>query len=321
MSYNLVNPTTADLTRVAGGTLYADNPIGSIIPFGSSTIPSGYLLCNGQAVSRTTYSELFAAIGTAFGTGDGSTTFNVPDMRESVPKGAGLTGKTVGAHLDEDGLAVGEFLDDQIQNIGKMKAQATSGYSLQAGGVAGYINAKSDLRTGNTTEVKAVGVNYIIKAKHVGIPADFIDAIDDAISDTTVDTVADGNMHPVTSNAVYDELNKVETIDIASLCTDVISCEALSVWATKSGRVVTLRIQITNAVLNTVSDSYDTRTVFTLPAAYRPRENMLVTWLGQALNDAYCGDIRTDGLVHFWQWGSHTAPGTRSIVAQVTYII
>lgn len=47
MSYNLVNPTTGDLTRVAGGTLYADNPIGSIIPFGSSTIPSGYLLCNG----------------------------------------------------------------------------------------------------------------------------------------------------------------------------------------------------------------------------------------------------------------------------------
>lgn len=180
MSYNLVNPTTGDLSRVAGGgTLYADNPVGSIIPFGSSTIPSGYLLCNGQAVSRTTYSELFAAIGTAFGVGDGSNTFNVPDMRESVPKGAGLTSHTVGGHLDEDGLAVGEFLDDQIQNIGKMKAQTTSGYSLQAGGVAGYINAKSDLRTGNTTEVKSVGVNYIIKAKHVGIPADFIDAVED----------------------------------------------------------------------------------------------------------------------------------------------
>lgn len=135
------------------------------------------------------------------------------------------------------------------------------------------------------------------------------------------DVVADGNMNPVTSNAVYDELNKVETMNIASLCTDVISCEDLSIWATKSGRVVTLRIQITNAVLNTVSDSYDTRELFTLPAAYRPRSNMLVTWLGQALNDAYCGDIRTDGLALFWQWGSHTAPGTRSIIAQVTYII
>jgi len=60
---------------------------GVIQPFGGATIPVGWLLCNGQAISRTTYAPLFAVIGTSYGIGDGSTTFNVPDMRGKVPVG------------------------------------------------------------------------------------------------------------------------------------------------------------------------------------------------------------------------------------------
>lgn len=56
------------------------NPPGTIITFAGSNAPSGYLVCNGAAVSRTTYARLFSAIGTIYGAGDGSTTFNVPDM-------------------------------------------------------------------------------------------------------------------------------------------------------------------------------------------------------------------------------------------------
>ena len=55
---------------------------GIIIPWSSSTIPSGFLECNGQAVSRTTYASLFAVISTTYGVGDGSTTFNVPDLTD-----------------------------------------------------------------------------------------------------------------------------------------------------------------------------------------------------------------------------------------------
>jgi microcystin-dependent protein len=62
-------------------------PTGSFIPFGGTSVPSGFLLCNGQAVSRTTYADLYAAIGTAYGNGDGSTTFNVPDMRGMFLRG------------------------------------------------------------------------------------------------------------------------------------------------------------------------------------------------------------------------------------------
>lgn len=62
-------------------------PIGSIQAFAGSTIPTGWLLCDGSAISRTTYSELFTAIGNAYGDGDGSTTFNLPNLKTRVPVG------------------------------------------------------------------------------------------------------------------------------------------------------------------------------------------------------------------------------------------
>src|SRR3972149_3319033 len=68
---------------------------GVIKMHGSSTPPSGYLLCDGAAVSRTTYANLFDVIGTAFGVGDGSTTFNVPDIQRRIPIGW-ESGDTVG---------------------------------------------------------------------------------------------------------------------------------------------------------------------------------------------------------------------------------
>ncbi|ALJ19574.1 phage tail protein [Microbacterium sp. No. 7] len=62
-------------------------PPGAVVAFASNTIPNNWLLCNGQSVSRTTYSNLFAAIGTTYGAGNGSTTFGLPDMRGRVIAG------------------------------------------------------------------------------------------------------------------------------------------------------------------------------------------------------------------------------------------
>ena len=66
-------------------------PTGGMLMWGTASAPTGYLLCNGSAVSRSTYSALFAVIGTAFGSGDGSTTFTLPDFRDRFPVGAGTT--------------------------------------------------------------------------------------------------------------------------------------------------------------------------------------------------------------------------------------
>lgn len=68
---------------VSGDTL----PIGAIMPFGSDTIPDNWLLCDGSAVSRTTYQQLFNTIGTTYGTGDGFTTFNLPNLQGKIPVG------------------------------------------------------------------------------------------------------------------------------------------------------------------------------------------------------------------------------------------
>lgn len=59
--------------------------VGTILPYGGDTAPTDYAFCDGSALSRTTYAALFAIIGTSFGVGDGSTTFNLPDMRGRVP--------------------------------------------------------------------------------------------------------------------------------------------------------------------------------------------------------------------------------------------
>ena len=61
--------------------------VGTIKPWGKTTAPSGYLLCDGTAVSRTTYAELFVVLSTTYGVGDGSSTFNVPQLQGKTPQG------------------------------------------------------------------------------------------------------------------------------------------------------------------------------------------------------------------------------------------
>jgi|DEB0MinimDraft_4_1074332.scaffolds.fasta_scaffold04862_7 microcystin-dependent protein len=71
----------ANLTGIEG------IPTATIVPWSDASVPSGFLECNGAAVSRTTYADLFAIISTTYGAGDGSTTFNVPDLQDNVPIG------------------------------------------------------------------------------------------------------------------------------------------------------------------------------------------------------------------------------------------
>src|SRR3954454_8618482 len=60
-------------------------PTGAMMPFAGPASPTGWLLCQGQLISRTGYAALFGAIGVAYGAGDGSTTFTLPDLRSRVP--------------------------------------------------------------------------------------------------------------------------------------------------------------------------------------------------------------------------------------------
>ena len=81
------------------------SPVGSIALFAMNIVPSDYLLCDGSAISRTTYVELYGTLGLAWGVGDGSTTFNIPDFRGRMPLGLdNMNGSTAGRVTIGSGL-------------------------------------------------------------------------------------------------------------------------------------------------------------------------------------------------------------------------
>jgi microcystin-dependent protein len=134
--------------------------------------PDGWLICAGQAISRTVYSDLFASIGVSYGSGDGSTTFNIPDLRGRTPIGAGagpglssriigqsigfethtLNSSELGAHA-HGGVATGSFSQQSAGGVGiSFLTALTIGNSADAGGNQPHNNMQPSLV-----------VNYIIK--------------------------------------------------------------------------------------------------------------------------------------------------------------
>ena len=99
------------ISLYSAATANVGSPTGSVMSFAASTPPSGWVECDGAALSRTTYADLFTAIGTTYGTGDGSTTFNLPDLR-----GEFVRGWDNGRGIDS-GRGVGSSQADALQNV------------------------------------------------------------------------------------------------------------------------------------------------------------------------------------------------------------
>jgi microcystin-dependent protein len=103
---NITEPTAVTYTTKIGNFISAT--IGMISLYAGSSAPPGFLLCDGEAVSRTTYSDLFAVVGTSFGAGDGSTTFNLPDLAGRVPIGQGRQ-SVMTVDITEADISVNQF--------------------------------------------------------------------------------------------------------------------------------------------------------------------------------------------------------------------
>lgn len=149
-------------------------PAGAITIFGGTTAPNGWLICDGSEVSRTTYADLFAVIGTTYGSGDGATTFKLPDIRGLFPIGYdpndtdfNTLGKTGGSKTDDLSNAYAKI---GISSDGHIYA-AESGGSYNAsrslsGGYAGASGSKhnsSGLGGSVSTLPPHIVFNYIIK--------------------------------------------------------------------------------------------------------------------------------------------------------------
>lgn len=119
------------------------------LPWCTDTPPTGWLLCYGQAVSRTTYSALFAVIGTTFGNGDGSTTFNMPDFRGRLPLGKdNMGGSSANRVTDSDADIIGGADGDETKNLQHVHVGATHYHTvgLSGIGVSGPDTTNGDVR-------------------------------------------------------------------------------------------------------------------------------------------------------------------------------
>lgn len=189
MATYIKNKATGNWERSGWNGVLSFGFTGCVVPFAGTAekVPAHWLICDGSAVGRNEYPDLFDCIGETYGAGDGSTTFNLPDFRECTLVGAGQSTRAI---LDETGhshdvYTLGEFKDDQIQNITGSLVAAVGADIITANGVftatpyrgsdrmignrGGNVyhgiytlNASRVARTGATTHGKQVGVNYII---------------------------------------------------------------------------------------------------------------------------------------------------------------
>jgi microcystin-dependent protein len=137
--------TKTEVDALVAAAVAAGTRIGQSIEWNSNNIPSGFVKENGAAYSRTTYATLFAEIGTTFGAGDGSTTFNVPDSRGTVTRtvddGRGL----------DTGRALGSYQADAMQGHRHVISPPYWPQSGGGAGMSGSTFSASGTSTGNPT--------------------------------------------------------------------------------------------------------------------------------------------------------------------------
>lgn len=168
-------------------TLISSTPIGVVLPFAGSGAPSGYLICDGQEISRTEYPELYKVIGTTYGEGDGSTTFNVPNLIDKFIQGSTVSGTEKEAGLpniegsisnDASGGSNDQFLTDStsstITTAGALAVTTYRTRTSMGNGTESYNSpsgfdfdaSRSNTIYGNSETVQppALTMRYIIKA-------------------------------------------------------------------------------------------------------------------------------------------------------------
>lgn len=149
-------------------------PVGTVQMFAGNTIPAGWLLCDGSAVSRTDYAKLFSAIGTTWGAGDGSTTFNLPNSIGRFAEGAATSGSYKSAGLPNITGDMGNMLGIEANNSNDALfiTSANSAWFVESktnGGTAQYAfsfnahQSSSIYGSSNTVQPNSFTVRYIIK--------------------------------------------------------------------------------------------------------------------------------------------------------------
>jgi len=134
-------------------------PLGAVIPFAGQSAPSGWLFCYGQEVSRSAYPDLFATIGTRYGEGDGSSTFNVPDCRDVAIVGRGNMGGTAKGLLSKfTSTILGSIFGTQEHTltVDQMPSHQHAAGSLTAASAGQHIHNATGSAIGGPTSSRFV---------------------------------------------------------------------------------------------------------------------------------------------------------------------
>ena len=159
-------------------------PIGAIAPFAGVTTPQNWLLCDGREVSREIYSELFAVIGTTWGAGDGSTSFNLPDLRNRMPVGAGDDYTLASKGREKEVTLTVEQIPAHSHSVTKGSNVNANGWNFMSG-YGGDVPSGTKNNTDQTGGGQPhnnmppyVASYYIIKAKQsAGVVATVVDTL------------------------------------------------------------------------------------------------------------------------------------------------
>ena len=128
-------------------------PAGTVIAYAGSTAPEGFIACNGAAVSRETYANLFAAIGTLYGSGDGATTFHLPDLTDRVVQGSATAGTALAAGLPN----ITGYFQQPNKNIGMWEVYGSVSGAFSGQGGTEITERLS--KTAYTSTGSAIGIN------------------------------------------------------------------------------------------------------------------------------------------------------------------
>jgi len=181
VSPTMPTPSSSDNTTKGATTAFVQTAIGNVVTTLTGTIqmwpttsaPTGYLLCDGSAVSRTTYSALFGIVGTTFGTGDGSTTFNLPNYTDRMPIGKGTIAATIGA---TGGSSTTTLTSSNLPSHSHSASVTDPGHlhyggSCAPNGGGGGIALKGDQNQVNPTTVATTGISVSIGSTGSGTAA------------------------------------------------------------------------------------------------------------------------------------------------------
>ena len=151
-SGHLITGQSSGGSDVGTTTATVDTAIGMVAPFAMDSVPTGWLHCDGSEVSRDTYSLLYSKVGDTYGVGDGSTTFNLPDLQDEFIRGS------------SDTLAVGNKQDDEFKAHSHVNGGSGTSGGGSYGALAGSAKLATSIEGGEETRPRNVAMLYCINA-------------------------------------------------------------------------------------------------------------------------------------------------------------